>query len=249
MIVPDMASISVVIPVLNDAVMLRACLGALAAQSKPADEIIVVDNGCTDDSVEVARAFGARVVTEPRRGILTATTAGFDAATGDILARLDADSVPPADWLERVDGTLSRAGGCTALTGPGDFYGANRMVCWLGRVVYLGGYFRVIGALLGHPPLFGSNMAIDSRLWSRIRPLVDPTLADVHDDLYLSFRIQPDMTVLYDPQLRVGISARPFDTWSGLSRRLAWAWRTLTTNWRSPSPRQRRAARREMARR
>lgn len=239
-----MASISVVIPVLNDATMLRTCLDALAAQSRPADEIIVVDNGCTDNSAEVARAGGARVISQPVRGILPATTAGFDAATGDILARLDADSVPPPDWLERVDRTFRGDRGLAAVTGPGDFYGAGPLVCWLGRVVYIGGYFLAIGLYLGHPPLFGSNMAIRARAWSRIRPLVDPTLAHVHDDLYISFRIQPDMEVLYDSRLRVGISARPFDNWPGLSRRLVWAWRTIRMNQDFPSPRERRDARR-----
>lgn len=240
-----MASISVVIPVYNDAAMLRECLSALASQSRPADEIVVVNNGSTDDSAEVAREGGARVVTEPVRGILAATTAGFDAAMGDILARLDADSLPPRDWLERVESTLGSLAEPAALTGPGDFYGARPVVCWLGRELYLGGYFRVVGAYLGHPPLFGSNMALDSRLWARIRPLVDPTIPDVHDDLYLSFRIQPDMTVIYDPELRVGVSARPFDDWSGLSRRLRWAWKTVRTNREAPSPRERRALRRK----
>lgn len=49
-------SISVVIPCLNDADLLRRCLVSLAAQEVPADEIIVVDNGSTDDSIEVALA-------------------------------------------------------------------------------------------------------------------------------------------------------------------------------------------------
>ena len=44
-------SISVVIPCLNDADLLRRCLVSLAAQEVPADEIIVVDNGSTDDSI------------------------------------------------------------------------------------------------------------------------------------------------------------------------------------------------------
>jgi glycosyltransferase involved in cell wall biosynthesis len=243
-----MTSITVVIPVFNDAIMLQTCLDALAAQSRPADDIIVVDNASTDNSAEVARAGGARVIVEPVHGILPATTAGFDAATGDIIARLDADSRPPPDWLVRVARTLNTAGPLSAVTGPGDFYGAGRAVCWLGRVVYIGGYFWFIGALLGHPPLFGSNMAITSGVWARIRPLVDPTLAEVHDDLYVSFRIQPDMTVSYDSRLRVGISARPFDNWSGLSRRLRWAWTTVRMNRRSLSLRQRRAERRMLQR-
>ena len=71
-------TLGVVIPCLNDAALLRRCLAAFADQTVPADEIIVVYNGSTDDSAAVAAEFGARVVDEPRRGITWATRAGFD---------------------------------------------------------------------------------------------------------------------------------------------------------------------------
>ena len=229
-----MTSISVVIPSFNDAVMLRTCLHALAVQTRPADEVIVVDNGSTDDTTAVAQAAGARVVTEPLRGVWPATIAGFDAASGAIVARIDADSVPPPDWLERVEAILLAAPPLSAVTGPGDFYGANRLVCWIGEHIYIGGYFWFVGWLLGHPPLFGSNFAMHAAIWERLRPRLDPTQPRVHDDLQLSYRLTPDMTVLYERSLRVGISARPFRTFRGLSRRLGWAGLGLWQNrgWR-----------------
>ena len=82
-----MSTVSVIIPCLDDAVFLSACLEALGRPSRRADEVIVVDNGSSDDSVAVAEAAGVRVIREPRRGIWAATAAGFDAATGDLLAR------------------------------------------------------------------------------------------------------------------------------------------------------------------
>ena len=238
--------ISVVIPALNDAVMLAACLRALAAQSRPADEIVVVDNGSADDTAAVARAGGARVVVEPRRGIMPATAAGFDAAKGDILARLDADSVPPPDWLERVEAAFAADPRLTALTGPGDFYGSNRLVHWMGKTFYIGGYFWFMTFMLGHAPLFGSNLALRADAWRTLRLTVHRNLRELHDDLDLAYHLEPQMVVRYDPTLRVGISARPFSSWAGLGRRLSWAYKTIRLNTGRGSWSRRRAERREV---
>jgi glycosyltransferase involved in cell wall biosynthesis len=242
-----MTSISVVIPAFNDSAMLANCLTALAAQTRPADEIIVVDNASTDDTAAVARAAGARVIEEPMRGIFPATSAGFDAARGEIIARLDADSVPYPDWLARVEATFAASPELSALTGPGDFYGANRFLRWAGERLYIGGYFFWVTPVLGHAPLFGSNLALRSSVWKRVRPTVNRSLREIHDDLDLSFHLQPDMTVLFDPTLRVGVSARPFYSWRALGRRLSWSYKTFRINFRDETPWQRRAARRAYA--
>ena len=76
--------------------LLRGCLTALREQTTPPDEIIVVDNDSTDDTVEVAASFGARVVTEPVRGVLRATAAGFDAASGEVIEVNEALQGEPA---------------------------------------------------------------------------------------------------------------------------------------------------------
>jgi len=229
-------TVSVVIPVYNDADFLRTCLRALAEQRRPADEIIVVDNACTDASPAIARAAGVRVVSEPHRGIWPAAAAGYDAAAGDVIARLDADSVPPVDWVERIAERFQSEPGIAVYTGPGDFYGCGPVTALLGRRLYIGGYFVWMGLWMGHPPLFGSNFAMRREVWTATRDRVRRGSDDVHDDLDFSMHLGKDHPVTLDRTLRVGISARPFVTPRGLGRRVAWAGRTLFAGWPEFSP-------------
>lgn len=243
-----MGTISVIVPCLDDAEFLTACLDALAAQSRPADEIIVVDNGSTDATIDVAEAHGVRVVHEPLRGIWPATAAGFDAASGALLARLDADSVPATDWLAQVERRMSRADRPTVVTGAGVFYGGTPVRRWIGRRLYLAAYFALVGVLLGHPPVFGSNYAIRREAWLSLRALVHRDRADLHDDLDLAWWLQPGMSVVRDRTLVVGISARPLDTLGELARRVLMGLRTIAVDWRAWPPLKRRAARRRSTR-
>jgi glycosyltransferase involved in cell wall biosynthesis len=86
--------VSIVIPCLNEAEHIGECVdlarGALAAGGLDG-EIIVVDNGSEDGSGALARAAGAAVVDEPRRGYGSAYLAGFAAARGDYIVMIDAD--------------------------------------------------------------------------------------------------------------------------------------------------------------
>src|SRR4051812_35670716 len=96
-------TISIIIPVYNDADHLRACLETIAAQIVPADEVIVVDNNSTDGSAAVARSFPfVRLIHEKQQGICFARNAGFNASTADIIGRIDADSRLPAHWTRHV---------------------------------------------------------------------------------------------------------------------------------------------------
>jgi glycosyltransferase involved in cell wall biosynthesis len=239
------STISVVIPCRDDGAMLAVCLAALAAQTTPPLEVIVVDNGSVDDSRRVAEAAGARVVEAGGGGIPNATAVGLDAARGEIIARLDADSRPSPDWLDRVSADLHSPQQWSAVTGTGEFYDTAPVIAWAGRVLYLGGYFHAVGAMLGHTPLFGSNCALLSSTWHRMSPRVHRARTDIHDDLDLSIQLEPDLTVLYDPQLRVGVSGRQLASWSSLRRHLAWSANTFALDHRQMPLRTRRRLRRQ----
>ncbi|MEW5965707.1 MAG: glycosyltransferase family 2 protein [Pseudomonadota bacterium] len=85
---------SVVIPAFNSAATLARAIESVRAQTWPAHEILVVDDGSTDATAEVAAGFdGVRLIRQPNSGVSVARNAGAAAATGDWLAFLDAD-----DW-------------------------------------------------------------------------------------------------------------------------------------------------------
>ncbi|MCP5118249.1 MAG: glycosyltransferase, partial [bacterium] len=96
-------TISVVIPVYNSAVHLRECLRAIEASADAPLECIVVDDGSTDSSAEVALEFGARLVSsDSQSGPAKARNLGAKQAKGEILFFLDADVCVHEDTLKRV---------------------------------------------------------------------------------------------------------------------------------------------------
>lgn len=239
-----MPLLSVVIPVRNDAPMLAVALDALSRQVRPADEIVVVDNGSSDASARIALDAGARVVPEASRGIPSATATGYDAARGDIIARIDADTICPPGWLARIERRFTSEPDLDLLTGDARFYGSSPLVHFLGERLYIGGMYRWVTPYLGHPPLFGSNFAMRRDVWTELGSEVHRSNG-IHDDLDLSLHVRPWMRVAYDPDLMVEISSRPFSSLSGLTRRLSWVVPTLRNHWPEDSPWARRAARRE----
>jgi len=100
-------TVSIVVPVYNCSATLRRCLSAVRQSSVPIHEIIVVDDGSSDNSVEIARSFGAQVLECARQsGPAYARNRGARAASGDILLFIDADVLIRPDTIARVIETL-----------------------------------------------------------------------------------------------------------------------------------------------
>jgi glycosyltransferase involved in cell wall biosynthesis len=114
--------LSVIIPVRNGGADFQTCLQAITASMRAPDEIIVVDDGSTDDSANRARAFGARVdaVTGAAHGPAFARNRGAAIAQGDVLVFLDADVTAHADTLARIEKYLCDQPDVAALFGSYD---------------------------------------------------------------------------------------------------------------------------------
>ncbi|GAB3592681.1 Putative glycosyltransferase EpsH [Corynebacterium faecale] len=236
-------TLTIVIPCLNDAELLRDCLASINAQTIAPDEIIVVDNGSTDNSVQIAEEAGATVVHEARRGITWASAAGYNAAGGEVIVRIDADCTLHPDYLARIHETWDRAlldttsssktassKTVVALTGVGSFDLPGQ----LGERIadfYLGAYRWASRQALGHNPIFGSNCSISRTWWEEVRDDIDLSNTFVHEDMYFSFFVRPHETVWFQKDLTVMMDPRALYGAKQVWTRVARGFHTVRSAW------------------
>jgi glycosyltransferase involved in cell wall biosynthesis len=107
---PSYPKVSVVVASYNGARTLEPCLRSLAALNYPSYEVILVDDGSTDNTREVAGRFpGVKVISQENRGLSAARNRGIQEASGDIVAFTDSDCRADEDWLYYIVGDLLRS--------------------------------------------------------------------------------------------------------------------------------------------
>lgn len=96
--------ISIIIPAHNAARTIMACFTALQQQTAVPEslEILIIDDGSTDETRQLAEAAGATVIHQPRSGPAAARNCGIRAAQGDIVCFTDADCVPAPNWVAEI---------------------------------------------------------------------------------------------------------------------------------------------------
>jgi len=122
----QLPKVSVVVPVRNGGELLSRAVRSVLAQDYPRErtEILVVDNGSTDDSADRAKRLGVLLLVENRPGASHARNRGLESATGDVVAFADADCEVKADWLTRLVEALASADAVMGRIEP--FPGGNR---------------------------------------------------------------------------------------------------------------------------
>jgi len=124
--------ISAIVPVWNGRADLETLLASLAEQSQPVSELLVVDNGSTDGSPEVARKYGARVISMGRNaGFAPAVNRGIREASGEWIAVLNSDVKLAPDYLARLcssDGWFA-SGKILSMANPSLVDGTFDLIC------------------------------------------------------------------------------------------------------------------------
>jgi len=127
--------ISVVVPAYNEETSVGRCLDSLVRQETAYPfEVIVVDNNSSDQTAAVAAAYDrVRVISEPRKGIVTARQAGQEAALGPVVAHTDADSELPSNWIESIGRAFETRPRVVLVSGPMSYQLGPGLACLIQR--------------------------------------------------------------------------------------------------------------------
>ncbi len=217
--------LSVIIPTLNEESHIEAVLRDLLPQLSEGDEIIVVDGMSDDRTADIARKYGARVVSQPRNGNGIAKTEGAKAARNDIIVFIDADSRLPPGFTQRIRGHF-RDPGLLLLGGLTLYHsdsGAWKAVynAYSGLVFQLGRFNHFLTGECYVPPnnsAFRKGVFLESGGYRSV----------VCEDAELMRRLPRTDRIRYDPSLRLTLSDRRFRA-NGFFRTVAfWAWGNLS---------------------
>lgn len=213
MIQTKLLRISIVIPVYNEAEALGACLRSISRQTFAPYEVIVVDNNSTDETVAVARSFHfVRVLRETKQGVVHARNTGFDAARGEIIGRLDADTILDGGWTMDVSRIMADPT-IAAVSGSISYHDLP----WRSTASRLELFFRqrIANSMGSEVFLQGANMALRRSSWLKVRSKTCRAKG-LHEDFDLAVHLHdfrdPQQRVVFDPSLHANLSLRRFDS-------------------------------------
>jgi GT2 family glycosyltransferase len=178
--------VSVVVAAYNAESTLADCLDSLKRVDYPDCEIIVVDDGSSDRTAEIARAAGVNLVSREHQGLAAARNAGVQTARGEIVAFIDADAAAETQWLYHLVETMRRRGAAAA--GGPNFPPPARSIVTAAIASAPGQPREVRLSDDSLAQLCGCNMAIDKSTLAALGGF-DPVFTSAGDDVDISWRL------------------------------------------------------------
>ncbi len=204
--------LSIVVPAYNEENYIEDCLQSIFKQAGDyVTQIIVVNNASTDRTREIVEQYpNITIIDEPRKGLTYARQAGFEAATGDIVANVDADSRLPEGWIYRVIVAFRADSKLICLSGPLVYYDLTPTQCRGVTFFYLIGYMAYfinryilrIGSMVQ-----GGNFVVRRKALESIGGF-DTSIAFYGEDADVARRMYTLGKVAFDRKLKMFSSAR-----------------------------------------
>jgi glycosyltransferase involved in cell wall biosynthesis len=193
----DWPGISVVVCSHNGSRTMRDTCEGLLELDYPDVEVIVVDDGSTDGTGDIAREYGFRVIATENQGLSAARNTGWQAARGEIVAYIDDDARPDPQWLQYLAHTFMTTGHA-AVGGPNvppsEMGGVEACVA-----AAPGGPIHVLMSDIEAEHIPGCNLAVRRDVLARLRGF-DPRFRVAGDDVDICWRMLEDgWTIGYSP--------------------------------------------------
>jgi peptidoglycan-N-acetylglucosamine deacetylase len=198
--------ISVVVPAFNEEKLIKESLESLQKQDfQGGYEIIVVDNGSRDNTAQIARNMGIKVISCPEKGVSYARQAGAEAAGGEIIVQADADTVYPVWWLTRIAAQFKRHHRAVAVAGTFIY---KEPPWWAGFEYFLRVFFGTLSSLVFGRPLVisGANFAFYKKDFLQIGGYEHHAYSS--DQINIATRLSSQGKVIFDGRLYCATSDR-----------------------------------------
>lgn len=194
-------TVSVVVPARNEEASIEACLRSIMAQEPKPLEIILIDNGSTDQTSAIGQRLGVKVVYQAKPGLHIARQTGLEIATGDVVAATDADCIAQPGWVDEIQKAFVDPQVVEAY-GPLEFFDAP----WFDTILAKYGWPVFVGIMdkLGQPNTSGGNHAVRRSVALEVGGYDVP----FGEDLRLMLKLKEKGKIVYLPKATVLTSGR-----------------------------------------
>jgi glycosyltransferase involved in cell wall biosynthesis len=182
-------------------------------QNVTPDEIIIVNNNSTDNTVMIALKYPVKIINEAQQGMTYARNRGFNEAKYEILARTDADTKLPKNWVKRIKKQFEDEK-LIGISGPSFFYDLppivqkSRIQTKNASLNIMKTYNKIVKQLVKHDCLIGNNMVIRKSAWKKVKKSICLDDKQVHEDIDLAIHMAPIGKIKFINNFVVSTSVR-----------------------------------------
>lgn len=193
-----MKKVSLYIPCYNAKRFIKECLESIFRQKYPIDEVLIIDDGSTDDTVDICSQYPVRIISHrENKGLAASRNTAFREASNEFVASLDADCVLKPDWLEQlmesfVNDKVAGTGGMLV-----ERYTLRVADKW--RLAHMSQHWG--NELIANPPfLYGSNTVFKKNAIRSVG-FYNENFRNNYEDVELSMRLsEAGFSLIYNPK-------------------------------------------------
>lgn len=196
--------VSVVLLTKNSAATVRKALESIFNQTRPPDEVIVVDGSSKDETLNIVKQFPAKIVTEPGAGFGHARNVGVENATGDLIFFIDSDCYAEPNWIEKILSHFDKSE-IAGVTGQTRLWNTDSGVARF--LAYVGGRMNMPTRRMFVKIAPTMNLAVRREVVSEVGGF-DETLIRC-EDTDLTYKISRRYKILYEPEAVIWFRGSP----------------------------------------